>query len=81
MRVQARAGTINAMDPKDYIQLLKKTGDILARLHDDELRRDVHPSVAILALEGPFLYAIAAQPPAPTSGLVELQRWLGKLEP
>lgn len=64
------------MDPKSYIKLLGQAGIALQAIRDRDLRDAAHPSVAIESLSGPFLYALKAHPPEPTSGLVELQRYL-----
>ena len=64
------------MDPKSYIKLLGQAGKALQAIRDGDLKDAPHPSVAINAFSGPFLYTLKAQPPEATSGLFELQQYL-----
>ncbi len=68
------------MDPKDYIDIIKKAGVLLQDRRDQELRDSGRPSSAIESLTGPFRYAIRAQPPSLTSGLVQYQFYIAGLK-
>jgi hypothetical protein len=66
------------MDEKEYIELLKSRSQVLQNIRDEELRNAPHPLAAIEALDGPFRYALRANPPKPYSGLVEFHKILAK---
>ncbi len=72
--------TMFLMDPKAYIKLLRSAGAALQIIRDEELRAAEDSNSAILALSDSFLFAIAAQPPPTTSGLVEFQKHIRELK-
>lgn len=61
-----------------WVRAWRDAGPDLERIRREELRRlDVPKAIALLC--GPANYRVAPRAPKPTSGLVEQQRWFGKL--
>lgn len=62
---------------KLWVQAWRKSGEAMARLRREELRRlDARKAIALLC--GPADYRTAPRAPKPTSGLIEQQRWFKK---
>ncbi len=62
------------MTLKDYISLIKRSGEKLNQIRDSELRATTSFVGVFEAMSEPFAYALQSQPPAASSGLVEFQR-------
>jgi hypothetical protein len=61
-----------------WVKAWKDAGPELERIRREELRGlDARKAIALLC--GPADYRVAPRAPKPTSGLVEQQRWFGKL--
>ena len=61
-----------------WVQTWKKAGPELEAIRRREIR-DADNLQVLAALEGAFNHALRSNPPRPSSGLVEMQRYLAKL--
>jgi hypothetical protein len=62
-----------------WVQTWKEAGPLLEAIRRREIR-EADNLQALAALEGAFNHALRSLPPRPSSGLVEMQRWLAKLD-
>lgn len=62
---------------REWVKAWRLAGPDLERIRQDELRRmDIQSAIALLC--GPADYRVPPRAPRPTSGLVDMQRWLHK---
>jgi hypothetical protein len=70
------------MDEREMMQLWvrtwKEAGPRLEAIRRREIR-DADNLKVLASLEGAFNHALRTMPPRPSSGLVEMQKWLAKL--
>jgi len=67
------------VNEKEWVNTWKLTGPLLTKLRLEELRRTDTMS-AIEAFAGLEIEAIKSFPPGPSSGLVDLQRYLRRVQ-
>lgn len=60
---------------KDCVRLWRSNGEWLEHVREDDIR-GANTQQSILMFEQAFLAALRDQPPRPTSGLVEWQRYM-----
>jgi hypothetical protein len=63
-----------------WVETWKEAGPALEAIRLREIR-DADNLQVLAALECAFNQALAALPPRPTSGLVEMQEWFARLRP
>jgi hypothetical protein len=63
---------------RHYVSRWHAAGTVLARLRDQDIRK-ADTASALKAFTGGSELAARNHPPAPTSGLIEQQRWFQKL--
>ena len=63
-----------------WVKTWQEAGPPLEAIRRREIREADNLKV-LATLEGAFNHALRTMPPRPSSGLVEMQRWLAKLRP
>lgn len=63
-----------------WVQTWKEAGPALEAIRRSEIR-DADNLEVLASLESAFNQALAALPPRPSSGLVEMQGWFARLRP
>jgi hypothetical protein len=65
-------------DVRRWVETWKQAGPELAAIRHQEIR-DADNVKVLAALEGAFNHATRTLPPRPSSGMVEMQKYLAKL--